>query len=134
MKLKKAEEAFLQHSRVCRVATVNARGMPHVVPVCPLWERNRLYFGTERDSKKIRNLRQNGQIALVVDDYSEAWAYLRGLLLHGKAEVLGHGAEFRRIRKLLYRKFPQYEAEAPLEDGEAAIVRVTPQKAVSWGL
>ena len=134
MRLKKAEEAFLEHSRVARVATADARGVPHVVPICHLWERGRVYFGSARDSKKVHNLQRNTHIALVVDDYTDVWAHLRGLLVQGQAQLLSHGPEFRRIRKLLYRKFPRYEEEAHLEADDAAIVRIIPKKAVSWGL
>ena len=134
MKLKKAEEAFLKNSRVARVATADAQGRPHAVPVCHLWERGLVYFGSAQDAKKIRNLQENSQIALVVDDYTDVWAHVRGLLLQGEAKLISSGAEFRRIRALLYRKFPLYEQEAALEENDAVIVRVTPQKAVSWGL
>ena len=134
MKLKKVEEAFLQYSRVSRVATGDARGLPHVVPVCHLWEKGRVYFGTGRKTKKIRNLLENAQVALIVDDYTEAWSHLRGLVLQGRAEVIGPGAEFRRIRKLLYQKFPQYEEEAHLKSADAVMVRIVPTKVFSWGL
>ena len=134
MRLKKTEEEFLKHSRVARVATVDERGIPHVVPVCHLWERGCAYFGTGRDSKKVHNLRRNRQIALAVDDYTDVWGHLRGLLLQGQAELFSRGREFRRIRKRLYQKFPQYEKEAALEEDDATIVCLVPKKVVSWGL
>ncbi len=64
LRLKKTEEEFLKHSRVARIATADERGMPHVVPVCHLWERGYVYFGTARESKKVHNLERNSQIAL----------------------------------------------------------------------
>ena len=133
LRLKKTEEEFLKYSRVARVATADERGMPHVVPVCHLWERGCVYFGTARESKKVHNLQRNSQIALAVDDYTDAWAHLRGLLLQGHAQLVSRGAQFRRIRKLLYQKFPQYEKEAALEE-DAIIVCFVPKRAVSWGL
>ena len=134
MRLKKTEEEFLKHSRVARIATADERGMPHVVPVCHLWEQGCVYFGTARESKKVHNLERNSQIALAVDDYTDAWAHLRGLLLQGHAQLVSRGAQFRRIRKLLYQKFPQYEKEAALEEDDAVIVCFVPKRAVSWSL
>ena len=73
LRLKKTEEEFLKYSRVARIATADERGMPHVVPVCHLWEQGCVYFGTARESKKVHNLERNSQIALAVDDYTDAW-------------------------------------------------------------
>ena len=37
--------------------------------------------------------------------------------MHGEAYVVDAGFEFERDRALLYEKFPQYESEAPIEEG-----------------
>lgn len=134
MKLKKSEEKFLKHARVIRVATVGPGSMPHAVPVCPLLERGVIYFGTDKNTRKIKNLKGNPRIALVLDEYSEDWSYIRGVLVQGRAEVIESAAEFRRIRNLLYEKFQQYKKEAQLDQKDSVIVRVTPEKTVSWGL
>ncbi len=34
----------------------------------------------------------------------------------------------------LYSKYPQYPAEAALDEGEAVIVAVTPTRVFSWGV
>jgi hypothetical protein len=44
------------------------------------------------------------------------------------------GFEFERDRSLLYEKYPQYEAEAPIEEGSSVIVEVRVERVVSWGL
>ncbi len=134
MRLKKDEAEFVKQSRVVRVATADSRGEPHAVPVCHVWEGGQVWFATAKTTRKVRNLQQNPQVALIFDDYTDVWKYLRGLLLQGKAEVVESGPTYRRVRKLLYAKYPQYEEMEPLEEGESVFVRVTPEKAVSWGL
>ena len=44
MRLRRAYADFLALQRVAHVATADSRGGPHVVPVCLVVERGRLYF------------------------------------------------------------------------------------------
>jgi len=134
MRLKKAEREFLAFQRVCRVATVSRNGVPHNVPVCPILEGDRIYFASESSAVKIRNIRATGHVALAFDEYTEAWAGLKGVLIRGTGRTIEAGPAFRRIRKLLYQRFPQYEGYAVLEEKETAIVEVTPTRTFSWGL
>ncbi len=62
------------------------------------------------------------------------WGALRSVLVHGRARIIERGPAFRRARKLLYEKFPQYPVEAPIEEGGSVIVEVTIDRAVSSGL
>lgn len=134
MRLKKAEREFVAYQRVCRVATVGQDGRPHNVPVCPILERDRVYFGSASDGVKVRNVRATGRVALLYDEYTEAWSGLRGIMIWGAAKVIEAGPTFRRIRKLLYQRYPQYKKEAPLEERGSVVIEVTPTRTFSWGL
>ena len=48
MRLRRAHADFLALQRVAHVATADARGIPHVVPVCLVVENGRLYFASGR--------------------------------------------------------------------------------------
>jgi len=134
MRLRKRLLRFLERERVCRVATCDAEGMPHVVPVCHVVHQGRMYFASDAHSRKIHNLRQNPHAAVTVDLYTEDWGRLAGILVQGTARIIEGGPEFRSIRKLLYGKYPQYPEEAALEEGESVIVELTPTHVTSWGL
>jgi nitroimidazol reductase NimA-like FMN-containing flavoprotein (pyridoxamine 5'-phosphate oxidase superfamily) len=88
MKLTSKEKDFVQSLRVARVATVAPDGVPHNVPVCPLFDRNKIYFATERGARKVRNIEANPSVTIVFDDYTEAWTYLRGIMFQGKARIV----------------------------------------------
>jgi nitroimidazol reductase NimA-like FMN-containing flavoprotein (pyridoxamine 5'-phosphate oxidase superfamily) len=133
MKLTGAEKDFIQTMRVMRVVTVDADGMPHSVPVCPLVDKDRIYFGTERNARKVRNLKTNPHVAVVFDEYTEAWDYLRGVMIQGTARIVDT-AQFRRLRKQIYAKYPQYETQAALGERDSVIVEVVPERKFSWGL
>jgi len=133
MKLNAKEKDFVQCVRVARVATVGSNGVAHNVPVCPVFENNKIYFGTERGARKARNIEGNPNVTMVFDDYTEAWEYLRGVMLQGKARIINR-KEFREIRKKIYAKYSQYEQSAPLGDRDSVIVEVTPERKFSWGI
>ena len=134
MKFKKIERDFISLQRLIRIATVDKNGMPHNVPVCHVMEGNHIYFATGKESKKIKNLEENGKVALVCDEYSEIWSYLKGVFVQGKTRVISKGPEFRKLKKMLYQKYTLYEAEAPIEEENTVIVEIIPQNIVSWGL
>ncbi len=134
MRLKKVERNFITYQRVCRVATVGRNGRPHNVPVCPVVDADRIYFASAADGIKVQNVRGTGQVALAFDEYTEVWSGLKGVLIWGTGRVIEDGPTFRRIRKLLYQRYPQYEGYAALEERESAIVEVTPIRTFSWGL
>ena len=133
MRLKKAEAQFVQWERVCRVATAAARGWPHNVPVCHVLWNGKIYFGSGKDAQKVLNLKGNPRVTVTVDLYSDAWENLKGVMVQGTARLIERGTRFRRIRALLYRKYPQYPREAALDEKDSVIVEVTPTRLFSWG-
>ncbi|HEV8639478.1 MAG TPA: pyridoxamine 5'-phosphate oxidase family protein [Methylomirabilota bacterium] len=126
------ETAFLQRERVIRVATVGRDGTPWVVPVCHAVERGAIYFGSDKDGRKVRNIVKTKRVSLVADRYSDNWGRLRGVAVAGRGEILTRGPAFARAVRLLYRKYRQYEKVAALEPGESVIVRVRPSQVMSW--
>ena len=134
MKLSKAEIHMIQLSRVCRVATANQNAVPHNVPVCPLYEKGKIYFASAWHGKKVLNVQENPDIAVIFDDYAEEWSNLRGIMIQGRAKIIRRGPLFRKIRRLLYLKYQQYEAEAALEEGDSVVIEITLQHHFSWGL
>jgi nitroimidazol reductase NimA-like FMN-containing flavoprotein (pyridoxamine 5'-phosphate oxidase superfamily) len=132
MRWRKDEKEFVAVARTARVATVDGRGVPHNVPVCPLLDGDTVCFATEKGAKKLRNIETNPQVAVVVDEYVERWDHLRGVMIQGTGRIVGR-AEFRRLRAKLYAKFQQYPSQAAIGDSDSVIVRVTPEKKFSWG-
>ena len=125
---------LIEWERVCRVATADEAGMPHLVPVCHVVAGGKIYFASGNDGRKVLNLRANARVALTVDLYSEAWANLKGVMVQGTATLIEKGPRFRKIRALLYRKYPQYPDEAALDESDSVIIEVTPTRVFSWGV
>ena len=85
---------FLKFVRVAHLATADANGTPHNVPLC-FWYNGgtRFYFVVDenpewirRDGiKRTRNITENPHVALVVDHYEEDWQSFAYVLIHGEA-------------------------------------------------
>jgi nitroimidazol reductase NimA-like FMN-containing flavoprotein (pyridoxamine 5'-phosphate oxidase superfamily) len=133
MRLRRAHADFLALQRVAHVATSDARGIPHVVPVCLVVEAGRLYFASGKTGRKIANLRAHPEVAVSVDEYTETWGRLRGVVVQGTARVHARNPTFRRIRRRLYLKYPQYPTEAALGDGDSIVIEITPRRVYAWG-
>ena len=138
MELESQVEAFLASHRVGHLATSDSRGEPHVIPVCYAYEAGAIYSALDlkpkrvrsRELKRVRNIRSNPRVALIVDDYSEDWDALAYVLVQGQAVVLESGAERQRAEALLREKYNQYEEL--LEPGCPAL-KITPERVVTWG-
>jgi nitroimidazol reductase NimA-like FMN-containing flavoprotein (pyridoxamine 5'-phosphate oxidase superfamily) len=115
------------------VATAAEAGRLHVVAVCAVLDGGRLWFGTGKTGRKMTNLRANPRCTVVADDYTEAWDALRGVMVEGTATIHVRNPRFRRARRLLYAKYPQYVTDAALGDRDSAIIEVTPTRVFAWG-
>ena len=132
-----SQTALLSAAPVGRLATADAAGRPHVIPVCFACDGRRIYSaldakpkrGRLADLRRVRNIRANPQASLVIDHYEADWSRLWYLLVSGPAELIDAGDEHSTALALLRAKYPQYWAMA-LDDNP--IIRITPQRAVGW--
>ena len=134
MRLKKSVAKLIEWERVCRVATMGLDGTPHLVPVCHVVADGKIYFASGNDGRKVQNLKANPRVAVTVDLYSDDWANLRGVMVQGTTTLIDKGPRFKKIRALLYRKYPQYPDEAALDESDSVVVEVTPTHVFSWGI
>lgn len=137
--LTEVEAAFVAEQRVARLATSDAEGHPHVVPVCYAWDGAR--FVTPLDEKpkrvgdralrRVRNIEARHEAALVIDRYDDDWSRLGYLLAEGHAELMPPDApDHPRLLALLRLRYPQYQVMA-LETRPLLIL--TPSRITAWG-
>jgi pyridoxamine 5'-phosphate oxidase family protein len=116
------ELEYVRSQRLGRLATVTPGGKPQNAPVG-------FHYNPDLDaieiggrfmsrSKKFRNIQNNPNVAIVIDDVVPPWQP-RGIEIRGMAEALPTGG------KELFG--PNYEADAGL-------IRIRPTQIISWGL
>jgi PPOX class probable F420-dependent enzyme len=128
---------FLESRRVGHLATADAGGAPHVVPVCFAVTDDTLYVtidqkpkGNPRSLKRLRNIADNPSAAFVADHYDEDWSRLGWVMLRGRAEILAHGAEHDAAQELLRARYPQYRG---MQLAELPVIAIRIGRVTSWG-
>lgn len=138
MMLSERQQHFLDTRRVAHLATADANGAPHVVPVCFAIRGDTLYMTidekpkrkTDRPLKRLRNIAENPAVAIVADRYDEDWTRLGWIMLHGRAEILLEGAEHARAQALLRIRYPQLN---DMKIEALAVLAVRLERVSSWG-
>jgi PPOX class probable F420-dependent enzyme len=91
-----AERSYVREARVGRLATVDADGRPHAVPICFAPRGGAIVsavdekpkYTTPDELRRLRDLRANPRVALVVDHYTEHWSELGRVQARGTASLL----------------------------------------------
>jgi PPOX class probable F420-dependent enzyme len=114
---------LVEDARVARLATVDADGRPHLVPVCFVLSDDaagdRVYIAVDHkpkrgtDLRRTANLRATGHACLLVDRYDEDWSQLWWVRLDGSGSELHDLGEASRAIDALAAKYPQYRADRP---------------------
>ena len=114
-----AEIEYLNSQRLGRLATVNSKGEPHVVPVSFRYnaELDTIDIGGRNmaPTKKYRDAARQGKVAFVVDDVLPPWQP-RGIEIRGRSEVLPTGGQ-----EIVSSFSPE-------------IIRVYPVRIIGWGI
>jgi PPOX class probable F420-dependent enzyme len=133
------ETAFLVRRRVARLATADGDGRPHNVPVCFAYAPGAVYIALDEKPKdvpparlkRVRNLLENPNVALVADRYAEDWSVLAYVMVRGRAELVEPDTEEHTAAvRLLRGKYHQYE-RMRIEDNP--VVAIRPVRVASWG-
>jgi PPOX class probable F420-dependent enzyme len=109
----------LSEARVGRLATADAGGIPHVVPVVFALDGDSVYWAVDqkpkwtRDLKRLANIRVNPNVELVVDRYVEHWDRIWWVRASGPARIVEEEAEAERALELLAAKYRQYRKHRP---------------------
>jgi PPOX class probable F420-dependent enzyme len=133
------ERQYVERARVGRLATADAEGRPHAVPVCfalvaesivvPIDEKPQR--APPERLRRVQNVRDNDRVCLVVDHYTEDWDRLGWVQVRGTATIEspedgGHAHAVSALRG----KYDQYEAHA-LDD--RPLIRIEVGSVQSWG-
>ncbi|GAB2551360.1 TIGR03668 family PPOX class F420-dependent oxidoreductase [Nocardia heshunensis] len=130
--------ARFRAARVARLATVDAAGQPHLVPVTfavsptdtPLLVVIAIDHKpkTTKDLRRLRNIAAQPKVSLLADHYDEDWVQLWWTRLDGAAEILTAPADLIEPLDWLTARYPQYRADPPT----GPVIRVTVESVRGW--
>jgi PPOX class probable F420-dependent enzyme len=120
-------------ARVARLATTDAAGSPHLVPIVFALVGETVWTAVDGKPKsttalrRLDNVRARPAVSLLVDHYADDWATLWWVRADGVARVLD-AEDARDGMAALVAKYPQYQASPP----PGPVVRVDVTRWVSW--
>jgi PPOX class probable F420-dependent enzyme len=142
MELEPAEvERILSEWPVARLATLAADGAPQLVPVVFAASGGALWTPIDGKPKRggelarVRNVRRDPRVSLLLDAYDPDWSKLWWLRLDGRAELVGIDATpaARAAADALRAKYPRYASGVtPLTHGEPRLIRIEVARRTSW--
>jgi PPOX class probable F420-dependent enzyme len=134
-----AVKEFIERARVARLATVDFASKPHLVPVVFVFDANHFFIPVDEKRKpakpeklrRIKNIKHNPNVALLIDNYSEDWTKLAFVMIQGRASITSKtqgNIQLKEAYKKLMIKYLQYEK---VGIGEMCII-IAPEKVASW--
>jgi hypothetical protein len=105
------------------LATTRPDGRPHVMPVWGVWLERALWFGTDRGSRKARNLARNAAVAVHLESGDDV------VILEGAAGEVRAPEGLREFDRAYAAKYAVRLADIP---GEVSVWAVRPRTAFAW--
>ncbi len=124
-------DGYLRSQSTVRLATINADGTPHVVPLWFVWLDGTAFMNSTLGNRTLRNLGRDPLATGCVDD-GTTYDDLRGVLLHGPVE---RAEDDPRIPEVEHRWSEKYLAgnPVPFQHWKNRVwLRMTPGRITSW--
>lgn len=125
------ESKFIIDNEICRIATAK-NNIPHVVPVCYIYDKRDIFFATDYTTQTFHNLKKNNRVSLIIDIYDKKEGN-KGIHINGIANIIDSGKQFENLFPLFYNKF-EWVKKDPWNEKEAPFIQIFPTKKVSWGI
>ena len=122
-------DSFISEPNIAVVSTTGPTGRPHAMPIWYLWRDGKVLFHTGPNSKKMRNLRKNNRISVVVD--TKAAPY-KVVVIEGTARELPEDRVLGREMAIHYLGETMGARYADRPSEPSTLVEVTPTKVISW--
>ena len=132
-------EAVLAEPVLARLATTNPKTLqPHVVPVWFAWDGEHVWISSFVSTRKIRDLKINPRGAVLIESKQEG-GKLQAVLLEGAVELVTEPREL--VREMASRIYIRYlgpqgvketEPQSWLKDPENLLIKLTPERIMSW--
>jgi PPOX class probable F420-dependent enzyme len=124
--------AFLNEATVARLGSMNEDGSIHLAAVYFKYENGEVLLGTQDVTQKVRNIRKNPQVSLLIDNHAPPW---KGVMIYGQA-TLDYDNVIAKRAAIFERYMPPENAEQfatrLAKNYEPVVIRVKPSKLISY--
>ena len=123
-------------ARVAHLATVDATGAPHIVPITFAIDGDTSVTAVDTKPKRgtplrrLANVAANPRVSVLADFYDDDWTRLWWARADGQASVLDRGEALESALALLRARYAQYADTGPI--GPALLIKVDRWSGWSW--
>lgn len=124
-------EHFLRQPHLAVLATIDADGRPHAMPIWYLYEGGLFLMSAGRNSRKHRNVTRNPLATLVIDQRTLPY---RAVMVQGTVEIgprLDLDARLRLAKRYLGDEQGQVYVESHLDE-DSITLRLRPERVVEY--
>jgi nitroimidazol reductase NimA-like FMN-containing flavoprotein (pyridoxamine 5'-phosphate oxidase superfamily) len=100
---------YLSKKKFITLATSTTDGKPLTHTIAYVNKGPHLYFSTSNQSRKIKNIQENANVAYSVYDETEHLDEIRSIQMEGTAAVVSDKKESKEIIQMLNQKFPSMD-------------------------
>ncbi len=130
--------SFLEEPLIARMATADASGQPHAVPVWYGWDGESIWISSYRNTRKVADLQQNPKISIVIDVAGDAGG-TKAVIFEGAVSLVKEPRDLLRKQFIwIYTRYMGEEgvkAEDPqrwIEDPHNLLIKLTPATVTTW--
>ncbi|MGI5992841.1 MAG: pyridoxamine 5'-phosphate oxidase family protein [Methanosarcina sp.] len=118
-------QEYLSNHYYLNLATVSPQGRPMAHTMAYVSEGVVVYMTTNKNTRKVQNIKQNPYVAYTVDEDDPDWFDMQALQIEGKASIIMDENELREIGEILVAKFP-IAADMP-PDPDIIMIKIEPE-------
>ncbi len=130
--------SFLEEPLIARMATADASGQPHAVPVWYGWDGESIWISSYSNTRKIADLEENPKISVVIDVAGDAGG-TKAVIFEGTVSLVREPRDLLRKQFVwIYTRYMGEEgvkAEDPqrwIEDPHNLLIKLTPATVTTW--
>lgn len=125
---------FLKSQKILRLATIDYKNNPHIVPVWYEFRNKKFYVGTNTRTRKAKNIKRNPKVSFCVDTGIKS-PDIFGVMGIGKARLILEKRQVlfiaKRILKRYFKSLNVKSAQELLDDTNC-IIEILPRKTTVW--
>ncbi|MCY3831471.1 MAG: pyridoxamine 5'-phosphate oxidase family protein [Chloroflexi bacterium] len=114
----------MREARNYWVCSVCSDGRPHSVPVWGAWVDGVLYFGTDKDSVKARNIARDNRVVVHLDSGDQTVIF--------EGAVVETQVSPSQLKRISERYVEKYVLDPELEEADDLLLRLVPAKVMAW--
>lgn len=115
---------LLNKEGVCFIATTKADGSPHITPIWFIYHLGKIYFETDINTVKFKNIKRNNQVAI-------CFGGRQTYIVEGSVKWYKENKAPVPFRKMLWEKYGKDMDDSYITD-KTLIFKVIPEKEMSW--